>query len=79
MTELKIDAELDTQGLKCPMPMLKTKKALAKMEKGQILKILATDPHAETDLKQFSEQTGHVFLSSEKSPDGVYTILMGHK
>lgn len=78
MEELIINSEIDTKGTKCPMPMLKTKKALAKMSSGEILKILATDPHAEIDLKQFAQQTGHEFISSVLE-DGVYVILMRRK
>ncbi|WP_290145004.1 sulfurtransferase TusA family protein, partial [Turicimonas muris] len=52
MEDLTVNSEIDTKGTKCPMPMLKTKKALAKMLSGEVLRILATDPHAEIDLKQ---------------------------
>ncbi len=63
MSENTFDQTLDVKGLKCPMPMLKTKKALAKMEPGQTLLVLATDPHAVRDLSQFADQTGNKMLS----------------
>ncbi|WP_439787296.1 sulfurtransferase TusA family protein, partial [Parasutterella excrementihominis] len=44
---------LDVKGLRCPMPMLRTKKALAKMQPGEKLLVQATDPHALRDLSQF--------------------------
>lgn len=58
----KFDQELDARGLVCPLPILKTKQSLAKMVSGQVLRIVATDPAAEIDLKVFSEQTGHQLL-----------------
>ena len=74
----KVKYEIDTKGTKCPIPMLKTKKALAKMSSGDVLRILATDPHAEIDLRQFAQQTGHEFISSD-FVEGVYKILMRRK
>ncbi|TDR31833.1 sulfurtransferase TusA family protein [Hydromonas duriensis] len=50
----------DVCGLNCPLPILRTKKALAKMSGGQLLKVLTTDKAAVTDLAQFAKQTGHV-------------------
>ena len=38
------DKELDARGLNCPLPILRTKKALTDMSSGQVLKVLATDP-----------------------------------
>ena len=62
MEEIIANSEIDTKGTKCPIPMLKTKKALAKMSSGDVLRILATDPHAEIDLRQFAQQTMNSFL-----------------
>jgi len=70
--------EVDTKGMKCPMPMLKTKKALAKVEAGEVITVFATDPHAPKDLKQFCEQTGNEYVE-EKLEDGIYTILIKRK
>lgn len=78
VSENTFDQTLDVKGLKCPMPMLKTKKALAKMEPGQTLLVLATDPHAVRDLSQFADQTGNKMLSSCEN-DGIYEILMQRK
>lgn len=50
--------EVDTKGMKCPMPMLRTKKALAKIEPGEMLTVLATDPHAPKDLKSVLQSNG---------------------
>ena len=60
--DIKEDQVLDVQGEGCPMPILKTKKALDKMNSGEILKILGTDPGTKNDLPAFCKRTGHVFL-----------------
>jgi len=62
---MKYDKELDARGLNCPLPILRTKKALTEMSTGQVLKVLATDPGAVKDFAAFSRQTGNPLLSSE--------------
>ena len=49
--------ELDTRGLNCPLPILKAKKALADMQSGEVLKVLATDPGSMRDFQAFARQT----------------------
>ena len=63
------DKTLDCKGLHCPMPILKTKKALSDMKSGQILEILGTDAGTENDLPAFARNTGHEYLGS-KNGDG---------
>ena len=58
-----IDRELDVKGLSCPLPILRTKKALAEMASGQILHVVATDAHAAKDFQAFARQTGNELLS----------------
>ena len=60
---MQFDKELDTRGLNCPLPILRTKKALADMASGQVLKVVATDPGAVKDFQSFSRQTGHALVS----------------
>ncbi len=60
------------------MPILKTKKALQAIQDGQILKVIATDPHADKDLHQFAIQTGNNILATEKKGD-VYTFYIQRK
>ena len=55
---MQIDRELDASGLNCPLPILRTKKALNDMKSGQVLRILATDPASVRDFEAFSRQTG---------------------
>ncbi len=78
MSEYKVNSELDVKGLKCPMPILKTKKALQSMQEGQILKVVATDPHADKDIQQFAIQTGNNILAKETAGD-VYTFYIQRK
>ncbi|HEY5897063.1 MAG TPA: sulfurtransferase TusA family protein [Burkholderiales bacterium] len=60
---MDFDKELDARGLNCPLPILRTKKALAELQSGQVLKVLATDPGSVRDFQAFSKQTGHQLLS----------------
>ena len=52
-------------GLSCPMPVLRAKKALAKMTPGAVLAVWSTDPHSTPDLSDFCRQTGHGLLKQE--------------
>ena len=51
--------ELDTRGLNCPLPILKTKKALADMASGEVLRVVSTDPGSTRDFQAFARQTGN--------------------
>ena len=57
---------LDARNLSCPMPVLKSKKALKAIEINQILEILATDPGSMADIPAWSRSTGQELLSSEE-------------
>lgn len=70
--------KLDTCGEKCPVPILKAKKALAKMDSGQQLTVLATDPSAVSDFEFFGKQTGNHILHTNEN-NGVYTIVIQRK
>ena len=61
---MEYDRELDACGLNCPLPILRAKKTLERMESGQILKVVATDPGSVEDFVVFSRRTGHVLLDS---------------
>ena len=60
---MDFDKELDARGLNCPLPILRTKKALTDLQSGQVLKVLATDPGSVKDFQAFSKQTGNELLS----------------
>ncbi len=68
-------AFLDATGLRCPMPLLKAKKALNEIEPGTRLRVVATDPGSVRDFAVFSEQSGHALLESTEQ-DGQYTYLL---
>jgi tRNA 2-thiouridine synthesizing protein A len=57
--------ELDARGLNCPLPIIKTKKALNDMASGQVLKVLSTDAGSVKDMQAFATQTGNELVGSE--------------
>ena len=68
----KIKKILDTKGLNCPLPLLKTKKALLSIAQNEILEVYATDPGSEKDLKNLCEITKYKLLSFEALDDGSF-------
>lgn len=66
---------LDTSGLKCPLPVLKAKKALKSMAGGERLKVIATDPGAMKDFHHFCDVTGDT-LESATEEAGVLTFVI---
>lgn len=72
---MNIDKELDTRGLNCPLPILKSKKALAEMTSGQILRVLSTDPGSLRDFSNFSRQTGHELLEQQTIGNEFINVL----
>jgi tRNA 2-thiouridine synthesizing protein A len=70
---MKIDDTLDARGLSCPLPVLRARKTLKRMEPGKVLEILATDPGSLKDFVSFCVQTGDVLLSkaTEETPEGM--------
>ncbi len=75
---MNVDKELDARGLNCPLPILKTKKSLADMTPGQVLKVVSTDPGSIKDMQAFANQTGNVLVSSS-TEKGEYVFLMQKK
>ena len=63
------DQTLDCSGMACPLPILKTKKAVDGLAVGQILKMIATDPGSPSDMEAWSQKTGQQLVSSEKEGD----------
>lgn len=75
---MQFDRELDVQGLKCPLPILRTKKSLSEMATGEVLRVLATDPSAAKDFQAFAKQTGNQLLSSAET-DQVFEFYFRRK
>ncbi|MCM3411388.1 sulfurtransferase TusA family protein [Metabacillus litoralis] len=63
---MNIDKVLDAKGLACPMPIVKTKKAMNELDSGQVLEIHATDKGAKNDLTAWANSGGHEFLKHEE-------------
>jgi tRNA 2-thiouridine synthesizing protein A len=75
---MEFHKELDARGLNCPLPILKTKKALAEMTSGQVLKVVATDPGSVRDFQAFAKQTGNELLSQSED-NRQFTFFMKRK
>ena len=69
------DDELDASGLNCPLPILRAKKALAGLDAGQVLHIIATDPGSVKDFEAFANQTGNELMES-KEEGGKFHFLI---
>jgi tRNA 2-thiouridine synthesizing protein A len=65
------DITVDTRGLSCPMPLLKTKKALKGLKPGQVLEVLGTDPGSKKDIPDFGAKNGNSFLGMRDEDQGV--------
>ena len=72
---IEFNLEVDAIGMNCPLPILRTKKALATMESGQVLKVKATDSGAANDFHEFAKQTGNELLSSTTEGDVLVFFL----
>ena len=70
-----VNATLDARGLSCPLPILKTKKALAQLDKGELLQLITSDPGSVKDMSSFCEQTGNQLVSSELNEDEFVFIV----
>lgn len=67
MTEIAPNLTVDFSGLSCPMPIIKTKKAVDGMAVGEILKMISTDPGSVSDVKAWTAKTGQELLSHEEA------------
>jgi tRNA 2-thiouridine synthesizing protein A len=65
-TEFIPDETLDCSGLNCPIPIIKTAEAIKKIEVGQILQVISTDPGTLLDMEAWSLQTGHEIIYSRQ-------------
>ncbi len=64
------DLTLDLKGLKCPLPVLRTRKALKPLAPGSIIEIETTDPLAGLDIPHMCNEDGHALVSSERTETG---------
>lgn len=75
---MHFDRDLDVKGLNCPLPILRTKKALAEMDSGQVLRVQATDPGALKDFPAFAKQTGNE-LVGQSEEDKIFLFFLKRK
>lgn len=73
--EITVDVILDVRGLCCPMPILKTKKAIDGMGSGQILEVIATDSASKADIPAFLSRVGHELVNAGEK-DGIFFFLI---
>jgi len=75
---MNFDKELNARGLSCPLPIVKTKKALADMTTGQVLKVISTDVGSVKDMQAFADQTGNTLVSTAEE-NGEFIFFMMKK
>ena len=78
MPGMQPDREVDARGLNCPLPILRTKKALNDMQSGQLIRITATDPASVRDFEAFSRQTGNALVEQGEA-DGAFWFVLRRK
>lgn len=76
---MNFDKEVDARGLSCPLPILRAKKALAEMQAGQTLRIVATDPGSVKDFQAFAKQTGNELLGQGETADKAFEFFLKRK
>ena len=74
--EVVANKEVDTRGLNCPLPILRTKKALAEMQSGEVLHVIATDPGSVRDFQAFARQTGNELLKQIESEQSEFEFWL---
>lgn len=75
---MDIHQKLDARGLNCPLPILRTKKSLAGLASGEVLKVIATDPGSVKDMQAFANQTGNALIASTEA-DGEFVFYLRKK
>lgn len=73
--EYRADQVLDCRKLSCPLPVLKTKNAISKMDMGKILEVISTDPGSVKDIEAWAKQTGQDLLEIIRE-DGHYRFYI---
>ncbi|MCM3386913.1 sulfurtransferase TusA family protein [Ureibacillus chungkukjangi] len=72
---IKADVHLDAKGFACPMPIVKTKKAMNNLSEGQVLEVQATDKGSLADLKAWAESVGHQYIGTVDEKDVLFHYL----
>ncbi|MHB8191221.1 MAG: sulfurtransferase TusA family protein [Ferrimicrobium sp.] len=66
---------LDCTGLACPLPVIKTSQAIKRIEVGEVLELLATDPGVGPDMKAWTSRTGNELVSLVKEGEVFHVLL----
>ena len=72
---MNFDVELNTLGMQCPVPIVKTAKKMKELQIGQILKVISDDEGIKEDMPAWCKTTGNEFLGLEES-EGQYTVYV---
>lgn len=75
MTEITITTTLDVKGLSCPMPIVKTAKAIKTMASGEVIEVLATDPGSVPDVGAWCKSTRNELLDFTEN-EGIYRFVI---
>lgn len=75
MNDQAFDLELDCQGMLCPLPILKTKKAIDTLASGEVLKMISTDVGSINDIAAWTRQTGNELINSS-AESGIFTYFL---
>ena len=66
MEATAVKLELNCSGMNCPLPILKTKKAMDSLESGEVLKMISTDPGSANDMVAWANRTGNAIVGTEE-------------
>ncbi|WP_210365772.1 sulfurtransferase TusA family protein [Bacillus sp. REN3] len=69
MEIVKANSTVDAKGLACPMPIVRTKKAINTLNPGEVLEVLATDKGSRADIQAWSKSSGHQYLGTIEEGD----------
>jgi tRNA 2-thiouridine synthesizing protein A len=74
-----IARSLDLKGLSCPLPIIRTARAMKELAPGELLEAFATDPGSVSDFKAWSRTTGNALVESDEQQGGVYHFVLKKK
>lgn len=72
----EVAIEVDTRGLRCPLPVLRARKAIGPLPAGAVLRVLATDPDSLQDFQSWCESSGHALLEQSEAEEGLLVHLI---
>ena len=75
MSDIKIAKTLDAKGLSCPLPILKTKKAIMEISIGEHIEVFSTDPGSVADFQAWTRSTGNALIANSEE-SGVYRYII---